>query len=229
MIHTYLCRAPRTTTTGSQSTIVSAAPPPFYHQTNPLPDSSLFPSCRLAPLHLGPSLSLLHGTLPLTLLAEDQASRQGAIGLRSVWVANQAAKVRIPSTRRFHVAVEKRHEDATWDESVRISPPAWKVERFRTNAAGAMAFASPTADTNISRLPNFHHVADKRLFPVAPTFKQRVFDYPRRCSFRFGFTVAFPYFISILLSRFFYRERIQSSVNRNQRMLILRNKNFWIY
>lgn len=134
MIHTYLCRAPRTTTTtGSQSTTVSAALPPFYHQTNPLPDSSLFLSCRVSLPCSGPSLSLLHGTLPLTLLAEDQASRQGAIGLRSVWVANQAAKVRIPSTRRFHVAVEKRHEDATWDESVRISPP-----RGKWNASGRM-------------------------------------------------------------------------------------------
>lgn len=115
MIHTYLCRAPRTTTTttttGSQSTTVSAALPPFYHQTNPLLGRSLFLSCRLAPLPLVPLC--LFCTLPLTLLAEDQAGRQGAIGLRSVWVANQAAKVRIPSTRRFHVAVEKRHEDAT--------------------------------------------------------------------------------------------------------------------
>jgi hypothetical protein len=107
MIHTYLCRAPRTTTTGSQS-ITVAALPPFYHQTNPLPGCSL-----------SLSLSLSLDTLPLILLAEEQcqagrqAGRQGAIGLRSVWIANQAAKVRIPSTRRFHVAVEKRHEDAT--------------------------------------------------------------------------------------------------------------------
>lgn len=140
-------RQPEYHRVGGASTILPSDQPP------PRPLSlSILPSRSLA---TGPSLSLLHGTLPLTLLAEDQAGRQGAIGLRSVWVANQAAKVRIPSTRRFHVAVEKRHEDATWDESVRIFPP-----RGKWNASGRMLLVPQLS----------HHQLPTRTFPRYQTF-----------------------------------------------------------
>ena len=145
MIHTYLCRAPRTTTTGTTTDGASTV----------LPTNPLFLSLSLSLSHTHThllvrtlSLSLRSASFSLSLFfasvshstrattpyagvairrtrqesrkaasqpASQPATRhsQGAIGLRSVWVANQDAKVRIPSTRRFHVAVENHHEDAT--------------------------------------------------------------------------------------------------------------------
>lgn len=128
MIHTYLCRAPRTTTTTDTGTTAGASTVlPSDQPTNPSPSLSL----SLSPEHshsrfLSFSRSFFlarlaaGSVLPLALTAsEDQAGKQEAeadrvpLAFASVWVANQDAKVRIPSTRRFHVAVENHHEDAT--------------------------------------------------------------------------------------------------------------------
>lgn len=150
MIHTYLCRAPRTTTAGTATTTTTTAGTTTAGASTVLPSDQpanqptnqplllfLFRPNTLAldaSLLLSVPLSLFFGRLaarlelPLTLAKTRQQARkagkrasqaepgklcQGAIGLRSVWVANQNAKVRIPSTRRFHVAVENHHEDAT--------------------------------------------------------------------------------------------------------------------